>query len=255
MSSRPVFKNGSLDKVEATRSQKVAMDGHVHLQSDMPWDLIASNFSSHAPDHVPVCLIVESAGIDRFAELQMTCDPWGATGLKDTATGLHFVAGRQVVSEEGLEILLIGSRDQSGEGQPADRVIGAGFDRGAAVCLPWGFGKWLGKRRVLAGDIHKRLSSQVILGDITNRPLHWHEPMFAGQRVLRGADNLPLPGSSDIVGTFGSIIEPKEEVTTADQLVALLRDTAIMLEPYGKRKTARASVFEQIRLRLNRGGG
>lgn len=227
----------------------VAMDGHVHLQHDMPFDLIAENFSRVAEDHMPVCLVVESVGIDRFEELADQCDPWGSLGLRDPARGLHFVAGRQVVSREGLEILLIGSRDQALEGLAAEQVIATGLERGAAVCLPWGFGKWLGARRKLAASLYSRFSRQIIWGDITNRPSLWYEPLFAGRRVLRGSDNLPMPGSSDSVGAFGSIIDAISAPESAEDIVALLRDPQVQLKPYGNRKGAISSIAEQVRLR------
>ncbi|XUU60700.1 hypothetical protein ACRAQ6_00070 [Erythrobacter sp. HA6-11] len=236
-----------------TSTQSIAMDGHVHLQRDMPWDRIAANFERAAPDHLHVCLIVESAGVDRFAELERTHQPWGELGLKDEATGLHFIAGRQVVSAEGLEVLHIGSRDQSLEGALADRVIAAGLDRGAAVCLPWGFGKWLGERRRLASELYARLSHQILLGDITNRPALWREPMFSGERVLRGSDNLPMAGSSDSVGAFGSALHANSAPTGAQDIIAMLRDRTVPLTGYGQRKSARASVGEQLRLRLAKG--
>ena len=219
----------------------------------MPWEQVAANFAAACAGFLHVCLVVESAGIDRFAELEAKFEPWGELGLKDPATGLHFVAGRQVVSSEGLEILHIGSRDQSLEGLPADRVIATGLDRGTAVCLPWGFGKWLGQRRRLAIELHARLSHQIMLGDITNRPAFWREPMFDGERVLRGSDNLPMAGSSDTVGAFGSVAKSSAPINSAENVVAILRDPTVPLTPFGKRKSARASVSEQLRLRLSAG--
>lgn len=232
---------------------RIAIDGHVHLQRNMPWDMIATNFASAAPGCLPLCIVTESAGFDRFSELATTCHPWGEHGLCSPKTGLYFVAGRQVVSAEGLEILVVGSRDQSTEGLPADRVIAKGLDSGAAICLPWGFGKWIGTRRQIAKDLHARLSMQMTLGDITNRPAIWPEPLFNGQRVLRGSDNLPMAKSSDTVGAFGSIIEASQPVQSAQQVIELLRDPNVPLVPFGERKDARASVGEQIRLRFNRG--
>ena len=228
----------------------LAIDGHVHLQRDMPWDRIAANFAQAAPGHSPVCLVVESAGVDRFSELESHCIPWGEYGAKDARTDLSFIVGRQVVSAEGLEILLIGSRDQSLEGVRADKVIATGLDRGAAVCLPWGFGKWIGERRHLASELHARLSQQIVLGDITNRPGVWPEPIFRNRRILRGSDNLPLQGSSDGVGLFGSIITPDNPVDQAEQVVAMLRDLSVALQPFGKRKATVASIREQVRFRF-----
>ncbi len=228
----------------------LALDGHVHLQHAMPFEQIARNFAEAAPGHAPVCMIVESVGIDRYADLEERCESWGAMGLYDRETGLRFVAGRQVVSAEGLEILLLGSREQGFEGETADRVIAFGLEHGAAVCLPWGFGKWLGARRDLAARLHQRMPRHIMLGDIDNRPAVWSERLLKHTRVLRGSDNLPMTGSSDRVGLFGSTIADPRAWDRAEDLIDALRNASIDLRPFGKRKGLVASVTEQVRLRL-----
>ena len=250
MSASPDYRIEAVGSSQTLPPGDIAIDAHVHLQTNMPFAQIAANFAEMAPGSLPVCLVVESDGVDRFAELKDRCEPWGALGLRDLATGIHFVAGRQVVSEEGLEVLLIGSRDMSLEGRPAERVIEEGFANGAAVCLPWGFGKWLGRRRDLVASLYAGLSRQITLGDIANRPEFWREPLFKGARILRGSDNLPMAGSSDGVGSFGSLLKTRKPAKDAGDLVCLLRDPDVCLRPYGKRKSASASIIEQVRLRL-----
>lgn len=239
----------------ADAATSLALDGHVHLQADMPFARIAANFAAAAPDCVPICMIVECAGIDRFAELTHDMEPWGEEGLHDPSTGLHFIAGRQVVSSEGLEVLLLGTRDQSLEKEPAARVIECGHASGAAVCLPWGFGKWLGARRRLVRHLQTQFADMIMLGDITNRPAFWPEPLFAGANILRGSDNLPLAGSGDSVALFGSRLDSAAPISSARDVISLLRQSHPKVEHYGKRKRTLPIVAEQLRLRLSAGAG
>ena len=68
------------------------------------------------------------------------------TASSKSGQDLSIVAGRQIVTAENLEILALGFDAGLDDGLPIDEVILAVQAAGALCVLPWGFGKWTGKR-------------------------------------------------------------------------------------------------------------
>lgn len=128
------------------------------------------------------------------------------------------VHGRQIISSDGLEVLALGLPPGDPLGRIPDRVRPTGdlvsgvLDTGAVAALPWGVGKWLGRRgrvvdAIVAGPVadHPRF----VLGDIFHRTWPWPEPapFRAGPRVLRGTDPLRIAGLEARPGAYGSVVE------------------------------------------------
>ena len=59
---------------------------------------------------------------------------------------LILIAGRQIITQEKLEVLALITRSRFPDGAPIRTLITAINERGAIPVLPWGVGKWLGKK-------------------------------------------------------------------------------------------------------------
>lgn len=176
-----------------------------------------------------VLLLTESHGVDAFGRLRgaaETREPIGSwrPGQTDEAESLRLVrqdgralvvvAGRQIVTGERLEILALGMLEDPDDGLPIADVIDLVQQRGALCVLPWGFGKWTGRRGRIVRDILAAPPGRnFFLGDNAGRLGLWPPPgEFAraaslGIPVLAGTDPLPWPSQAGSAGRFGSRIE------------------------------------------------
>jgi hypothetical protein len=123
---------------------------------------------------------------------------------------LSIVAGRQVVTAEGIEVLTLGTRGTVQDKLSLSDTLAAAAATKALVVLPWGAGKWLGARGKLVKEtIDAHSQPPLFAGDNGGRPVFWPEPaVFAaarrkGRPVLSGTDPLPLPAEEQRVGSFG----------------------------------------------------
>lgn len=231
-------------------TREVAIDGHVHLTPELDFNTIARRFELHAPGAVPVCLLTESDRMDLYGSLCARAAADDASPHVVHESGVVLIPGRQVISAEGIEVLLYGSRDRTLEGKRAESVIENGLKAGAVVCLPWGFGKWLGRRRKLIGELVRHYTTELLLGDIAGRPSIWVEPLFAKSRVLRGADNLPIAQVSHTIGMFGSLLHVVERNRPIGQAVLdVLARPSENLRHFGKRKSTGEAIRDQFALR------
>lgn len=238
----------------------VAIDAHVHLHDkrgarralEGAW----STFCRNAPGlGNAVCLLTERDGYDVFSSLRgELVETAEAESLwLDESRRLLVVAGRQIVSREGLEVLalFLGARVEL-EGKPASEIVAAIRAHDAVPVLPWGVGKWLGPRgrlvdRLLDGE------GELFLGDNAGRPGLWPVPRFGrGIRVLPGSDPLPIEGADSAIGSFGCLLDcdlPPDRPAAA--LRRALRDPAAELVRFGRLANPFRFAIDQARLRVS----
>lgn len=127
---------------------------------------------------------------------------------------LSIVAGRQVVTSEGIEVLTLGTRSTVPDQLSLPDTLTAAARTKALVVLPWGAGKWLGPRGKLVKEtIDAHSQPPLYPGDNGGRPVFWPEPdVFTaarkkGRPVLSGTDPLPIADEERRVGTFGFWVE------------------------------------------------
>ena len=221
------------------------MDAHVHLHGcfevDAFLDAAARNFQAAAaelglPPSTPGCLLLaELQGEQAFARLRgevgrERSGPWRfeATGEEasliarrpdradraETSPPLVLVAGRQVRTREGLEVLALATLENFADGLPFAGTLERVHWSGALPVVPWGFGKWWFERGGLVeGLLQGREREAVFLGDNAGRPgLAPRPPLFRlaeshGVPVLPGSDPLPLAGHAGRAGSYGFVLD------------------------------------------------
>ncbi|HET6579592.1 MAG TPA: hypothetical protein VFG66_14825 [Gemmatimonadales bacterium] len=269
------------------------IDAHVHLHDCYApqrfLEHAAGNFERVAREHgweqAPgVLLLSESAGVDWFGRLAAVAAgasdlPLGSWALAATpdpsallahrgAERLLLVSGRQVVTREGLEVLLLATRATVPDRLPIREVLAEGERLGALRVIPWGAGKWLfGRGRLLSELVEAaRPGDGFFLGDAAGRPSFWTAPRhFAdaarhGIRVLPGTDPLPFPREVTRPGSYGFRLEAPGDLTApAEGLKSALRSPDVRLTPFGELERLGPFIRNQIamqrRKRQRRKGG
>jgi hypothetical protein len=223
-----------------------------------------------------VLLLAQTAGDERFEHLAETAAPHGSApeggrGWAIARTGepeslmarradgarLLLVCGRQIRAAEGLELLALATCARFADGQPIAAALRAIEAAGALPVLPWGVGKWTGRRgRIVAGLIDAGRPG-LACGDNANRPRLWPEPGLLrrarsrGLRVLPGSDPLPLPSEAGRAGRFGFALDGALDANQpARDLARRLADPRTQIIPYGRLESPWRFASNQALLRV-----
>jgi len=193
----------------------------------------------------------------QFGAWRIKCVPTDPLSLeaRSETEALHIVAGRQIVTSERVEVHALGTREVISDGMELPATVRTVQSVGALAVLPWGAGKWLGKRGKLVAAMLASADSGLFVSDNSGRPLFWRDPLLArlrpaGRPILRGSDPLPLHGEERRVGAFGCWIEGADRVA-AQRLIARIRNCpARDLYHYGASESTWRFFRNQVLLRL-----
>ncbi len=155
--------------------------------------------------------------------------------------GLYIIAGRQVNTMEKLEVLALGTIHDFKEGTPIEELIREINRLGAIAVIPWGVGKWIGRRGGMVKELlEKGNRLTFFLGDNGNRPTFWPKSNLfkqaeqKGRPVLRGGDPLPFPSGIGQIGRFGIKLQGSIDPEYPDRdIKKILLDPATNPQIYG----------------------
>lgn len=260
----------------------IIADAHVHVREFSAFSRLlqaaADNFNRyeqrHQLDHAERFLfLTEKAGEDVFAQLRQRVaagdQPFSNLRIQScgesnvvqvTGAGnqpILVVAGRQIVTGEGIELLAIGRSEPYADGASLSETYETLAAENVLLVLPWGVGKWLGRRgKIIADFIDDRAVDQPFLGDNGNRPFLWplpslfRQPLVRKERQLPGSDSLPLVGEEQRAGGYGfycrGTIDPQQPFSS---LVTLLRNPQTHLHPYGSKEGLFRFLKHQVLMR------
>ena len=173
---------------------------------------------------------------------------------KSQKKDLIVVGGRQIESQERLEVLAVGSREDFKSGTKVHRLIREIENAGGVPVLPWGFGKWFGTRgRSLERVIKSPDLPEFFLGDSAHRPSLWPESACFrraeeyGIQSLPGSDPLPIQREVGRVGEFGFMMKGELDLNNpAQDLRRKLLNASTPLYPFGDRVDFLRSVQNQV---------
>ena len=278
--------------VTSNREPLILIDSHVHLYNcfnlDSFLDSAFDNFSDSANAlslsnrFTSLLLLTETSNDRYFQELSRSVEEraentnspnrsplqkWTlrSTGescslyahLADTH-GLYLIAGRQIVTAENLEVLALATERDFEDGQPLETTIERTLATGGIPVIPWGFGKWVGRRgKILSHLLEDKKFPVLFLGDNSGRPTFWpRPPLFQqaerqGMRVLPGSDPLPFARESFRPGAFGfsmrGQLDPEQPARSLKQLL-LEEDTQI--QAYGSLENPWRFIRNQIAMQI-----
>ncbi len=219
----------------------IFVDAHVHVYDcfdvDLLLDSALNNFQEVAKQHTIVqkyasyvLLLTEGENENWFQNLSATftanrqgkiSERWSVAQSGEEGSLIVFrndfpekviriVAGHQVVTMENIEVLALFVRQALVNGLSLHETIDKIKALGGIPVLPWGVGKWLGKRgRIIQEFMVNTERGSFFLGDNGGRPRFWSTPNLFGVAaktgivVLPGSDPLPLPNEALRVGSFG----------------------------------------------------
>lgn len=264
------------------------VDGHTHFypiyDRDAFFDGALANVSAAAAQVAPCqscwgCLLFSETARDHaFAELareatespagrrwslRPTAEEGSLVGRLEGQDRLILVAGRQIQSAEGLELLALFCVAEFADGLPLRDALAAVRARDALAVLPWGFGKWwLSRGRLLHDVLRSDDAAGVRLGDNGGRPLGFPVPRAfelgesTGHPVLPGSDTLPLASEAGRVAHYGFVLEGSVDLERPGaSLKQLLLAQAKSPPPFGRRTGLARFACNQVKLRLAKRAG
>ena len=171
---------------------------------------------------------------------------------------IFIMAGRQIVTAEGLELLALATNSMFEDGLSISSALDAVREQDSIPVLPWAVGKWLGKRgKLLSALLENETNAGLCLGDNGGRPVFWRSPShfkLAREKnfhLLPGTDPLPFPNEARRIGSFGFMVNGRLSNTqpSAD-LKRILRNGTSQTTAYGELETSLRFIANQIRLRV-----
>jgi hypothetical protein len=235
------------------RGRVLFVDTHVHIYAvfdlDALFDSAVNNFTraaeasgvAAAPQE-GMLLLTETAAdhaFDALASRERLPQRWKIAATPEPAVlsvtrpgqmPLWLIAGRQIATEEDLEVLALGTTQRFPDGEPFQVSIAKAEGAAALTALPWGFGKWWGQRGVIIEKtMRAKRDRALFLGDnggrlsLTTRPRLLRLGERSGLKVLPGTDPLPFAGQEFRVGSFGMLLPDWDACgRPLEQLVARL---------------------------------
>ena len=228
------------DSAEARRTgQLVIVDAHVHYHACFDvgtfFDSVVGNsrriaFQSDLQEPPPTCLLfadnAEQHSLRALSEAGSSLSGWVVHRTAEESSRvakrdnlcLYLITGRQVITSEGIEVLVLASGDRIPDRLSLDESLSAAFDAEAIVALPWGFGKWWFRRgaivqKAIVAHAAGTDKGELYLGDNSGRAQLYPDPrMFnlareLGMRILPGSDPLPIPDHVSSAGRFGALLQ------------------------------------------------
>lgn len=280
-----VIDGGAAGELPAAPPAETALlvDGHVHFYGGYDRAGFFQSAVEHArraagelglPPTTPGCLLLAEAGGEQwFRRFRDEAEGRAADGWMLTATAeedslavrrgwdrLFLIAGRQIVTREGIEVLALATAAELPDGLPLDDVLGWIGDRGALAVLPWGFGKWWGARGAAVRQaLRRHTGERLFLGDSGGRPQATPAPRLLREaadqrtRVLPGSDPLPLPGEERRAGSYGFVVRGAfDERRPAASLRRLVAGADLQPPSFGRRTGLLGFAAAQLALRLGR---
>jgi hypothetical protein len=191
-------------------------------------DAAVGNFARVCPEPVTLfgaLLVTQTAREQVFEALASAgrAGEWQIAGVPDEPETLlasqgrkavALIRGRQVRADDGLEVAALGTCREFCDGRPFAETLVEVVESGAVAVIPWGFGKWTGRRGQLVDDVMTRMHrTPVFLGDSGARAGFLGEPALIrrgrlrGMRVIAGTDPFPFAGDFRRVGGFGFLAD------------------------------------------------
>ncbi len=259
------------------------VDTHVHLygvfQLHRAFDGAVLNFRRWKdelglPRRAPsILLLAETAGDDVFGRLRTGSVPrehlrsWSVaeTGdqislflTRDDDERLIVVAGRQMTTTEGVELLALACTAQSQDRHPLLDMIAFISSNGGQPVLPWGFGKWTGKRgRLVEQILESSWATTIALGDTSYRPrtgrlpLPFRKAHDHGIPIYPGTDPLPFAGQESKIGRYGLVLREELDLRRPGfSLRGHLLSLRGPVERYGAGEPFLPSLGLQLRMQL-----
>jgi hypothetical protein len=264
-------------------SHVTLVDGHVHVHKDFDTDDVLwrahDNLGRAAralgcASYTGVLGLVETSDCDWFERLARRDDAslpgWRIAHLDEACSlevtrehdgaRLLVMAGGQIVTSERLEVLSLFSAERVEDGLPVRETVRRVLAGGGIPVIPWGFGKWWGKRgRTLTELLSAEDLPHVRLGDNGGRTRWLPGPSLlrlaanTNRQILSGSDPLPFRDDAGRAGSFGFAVELRCSARRpAESLKAALGRPDVVVTPFGQLMPGLRFAVNQIRMQVRK---
>jgi hypothetical protein len=267
-------------------SLSILADGHVHIHScfnlSLCLDAALANFFTINPQGSFFLFLTEARSERYFATLcqaahgdcddpirlslgnwtlQLTLEDSSLYAIhRSSQCRLCLISGQQIETSGGLEVLALMTPTSIQGEQPLETVIQAILNQGGIPVIPWGFGKWMGRRgKHLSQFLAQKELPLLFLGDNSGRPVFWSEPFLfklakaRGLKILPGTDPLPFFSEFQRLGSFGFSLENVQRFDVqrpAASIKQALLNPAIEPKPYGSYEQPHRFIRNQLLMQL-----
>ncbi|WDP90779.1 MAG: hypothetical protein HUN04_14155 [Desulfobacter sp.] len=173
---------------------------------------------------------------------------------------LILIGGQQIVTNANIELLVIGPEiNLPKDTQLLDQI--KIVDRGGGIpIIPWGFGKWWGKRGKLVDQvITKKEEIRFFLGDNSGRlkymplPKQFLRAEYESIKILPGSDSLPFKKEVRKPGSFGFFLDGTlDKNRPYNSLKRKLYDPSTRLRTYGDKESLSNFIFNQLNMQIRK---
>jgi hypothetical protein len=169
---------------------------------------------------------------------------------------LLVVAGRQVVTDRGVEVLGLLCGERIPDGRNLESTIAMIRETGAVPVLPWGFGKWMFGRGTLVARLLRSSAHPPFVGDnggraaLGGRPRLLREAQERGIVNLPGSDPLPLAGHETRAGSCGFLADCSLDAAPVASLRAWLRALRGQPPVFGRPRRLDRFLGDQLRMQV-----
>jgi hypothetical protein len=261
----------------------VLVDAHVHVHpcfEDAAFlDSAVENFRQGAaqvgvPGPYAGCLLLTEAGDSRWFRhlreggqggsgawaFEATEEDCSLVARRVSGERLFLIAGRQIASREGIEVLALGRDADILDGLNLAETLDRVRATGALPVLPWGFGKWWLRRGSLVEEAFRRRNGdELFLGDnagrldMTGAPRLFQESRSQGVPVLPGSDPLPFPEHCSRAGSYGFVLSgPLDEARPAACVLRAIRRLKGQPRIFGRRAGLPSFLRDQAAIQWRR---
>jgi hypothetical protein len=191
--------------------------------------------------------------------VETTAEPIALEVTREDGRGFIVVAGRQIETREGLEVLALGTAQRFEPDMGFEEALRAAVEADAVAVVPWGFGKWWFRRGRLLDRVLRSPPVAFQLGDNAGRPVaateprHFRAARSQGMAMLPGSDPLPLLGENDKVGRYGFVLDhAPTSGRPANELKDALRSLTDSPRPFGRRERFVRFCLSQLAMQMRR---
>lgn len=265
-----------------TANTTLLLDAHVHLYDcfDLEQLLLAAqqNFErvvSHMPSQAgrfAFCLLCVdlqdktlSSELDRLSALNTyefsskDRKEKHAITVKHRSSGfsMQIVWGYQIITDENIEVLAFDLPDPIPNGTPLGATLDSLNRSQSLAILPWGFGKWSGKRgelikNILAEQAISR-TAELFVGDNGGRWRRTSESHLikhaqqAGMWNIPGSDPLPFPVQASRPGSRGVVLHGNyDQECPTHSIRQLLQQLDVQPDQFGDGETLLPFLLAQL---------
>ncbi len=236
----------------------VLIDSHVHIHEtydvDIFFDFVFNNFLKYAGKIENVkqwkafLLLTEMEGVNKFEEIKKLQTVGSEKQFKVENTNenisvkiisaegneIFVIAGKQIIAENNIEVLALCTNEKLEEGQDLTTTINKINSVNTVPVLPWGVGKWTGKRKeIITEFLKKQKEEKFFLGDNSGRPAFWKAPHLftvgneTGHFVLPGTDALSIRDEITKTASYGFYVyeqtDSNNPAKTAKEIIYKLK--------------------------------